>query len=535
MVEPQKSKVNTFASSVATDEATLAARVQSLTCLLHLGQVIQSEDCIEKVGRAVPDILAEGLSPAGRRGVRLVLGGLVSHSSRFDHSPHVFRKRILSRQSPIGEIEIHVGEASALAPEQEDLVGAVAERLGRFYERKDLQSALERSEERYRRLFQQARDGIVLADAESGTIIDANESFLDMVGLSLDEARSRKVWEMVGTKQRDQFRADLERGAAEQERQWLSLPIVAGDKGTLELEVSCSALHSTEDHMFQFICRDTTEVREAQRAMIQSDKMAAIGEMTSGFAHEIGTPLGIISANAQYLLQQWGGREGTEELRAILSETNRITNLIQQLLIFSRPARFCLLPTSVNDLVGDVLSLMQSQEIMRAVEVESEFSPEIPLLPLEPTLIKQVFLNLVINACQAMPDGGRLTVTSRVGRLQPGKLSGAPHVEVAFSDTGVGISETNLRKVFTPFFTTKEVGKGTGLGLSVSYRIVQNHGGTIVAESRGENQGATFRVYLPVADPPEATGNSDNESASPAEPWGGCENGNREENRSGRG
>jgi signal transduction histidine kinase len=249
---------------------------------------------------------------------------------------------------------------------------------------------------------------------------------------------------------------------------------------------------------------DVTEIRETQRAMLQAAKMAAVGQMTLGFAHEIGTPLGIIMANAQFMLQdRCCTCDGAEELSVILSETNRITNLIQHLLIFSRPAKFRRQSVSVNDLVREVVALMKTQEIMDAIEVVADLPNDIPKLRVEATLIKQVFFNLVLNASQAMPNGGMLTITSRLAKSQPVGESRAPHVEIAFTDTGEGISAKNLRRIFTPFFTTKETGKGTGLGLSVSYRIVQNHGGTIMAESPGEGQGASFRVYLPLAGPPE--------------------------------
>jgi len=649
---------------MAAGEASLAARVQNLTCLLRLGRAIELEDQMERVCAEVPDILAEGISHDEPAGVRLVLGSAVSHSTGFAPSAHVLRKTITSEGGPIGEIEIHLCTSAVLSPEQEDLMAAVAERLRRFYERKGLQSALERSERRYQQLFRLARDGIVLVDAETGIVLDANESFLDMVGMSLDPLRSRKIWELVIPEYHDRFEAVFKSVVTEQERQWLSFPIVTATQETLDLEVSCSLAHFGEHEVLQFICRDITErqvlsrrlsesesryraifdstpvamiscdaqgivldvntcllagfyhdevdredlvgrhvlelelcdwsgrqtelmaflrglcvqlreipilespyrpagvanlrctplldshgnvqgglviieeiteVHEAQRAMIQSAKMAAVGQMTSGIAHEIGTPLGIISANAQYLLKEATSLPSLEELRIILSETNRITNLIQQLLIFSRPAKFRLVPTAVNDILGDTLALIQNQEIMRGVEVETDLSPQIPPVPLEPTLLKQVFLNLIINACQAMPDGGKLTVGSRLTRSQPGGRKYGQQVEIMVRDTGEGISEANLRKIFTPFFTTKEVGKGTGLGLSVSYRIVDMHHGTIVAESRGPGQGATFRVYLPIEAPVETVAASEEHLTYSSPTKGGEVNGNEKEGGPGGG
>lgn len=627
MVESRKGKVNAFAPLAAPGEEGLAARVQSLTCLLQLGRLIEGENRLENVCSQLPDILVDGLDRNRMLSVQIILGDFAFRSSGFAVSANRVRKEVRCDQERIGELQVNLEPGLRLSAEQEDLLVAVCERLGRFYERKNLQSALERSEQRYQRLFRQARDGILLVDSESGMVLDANDSFLDLLGMTLDGLRTRKVWELVAVERRDQFQAEFERLALEQERQWLSLPVVASSGRMLELEVSCSMIHFSDHPVIQFICRDITErlmltrrlgqsenryraifdsapvamilcdgngtildvnsyllsqffhdqvgkreltrfhvtqlgvfelgdrrrdfmrflegvcvqlpevpipessyraagyanircipltddrnivvggviivediseVREAQRAMMQSAKMAAVGQMTSGFAHEIGTPLGTISANAQYLIQELGDGKGNEELQVILSETNRITNLIQQLLIFSRPAKFDRAATSVNELIHQVLTLMKSQRIMRDVAVVTDLADDAPPLLLEPTLIKQVFFNLVINACQAMPNGGQLTIRTRV--LGPkGRPAGAPRqVEITFRDTGVGISEGDLRKIFTPFFTTKDVGKGTGLGLSVSYRIVQNHGGAMAAESEGEGKGALFRVSFPV-------------------------------------
>ncbi len=641
MIEAGQGKVNAFDREAPPASGEADLRIRTLTCLLQLGRLIEAEDHVDSVRRRVPDLVAEGLGPAYQQGVKLSLGGFTFHSTWFVESPHVVRKKILSHQQPVGEIEVHLPEtAGSLRPEQWDLLAGVAERMARFHERKNLQSALERSEQRYQRLFRQARDGIVLVDADTAIILDANESFLDLVGGSLDDLQTCKLWEIIAPEEREQFQEGLERVIAESERPWQVPPIVATTRLGRQIEVTCSMLHFIESDVLQCICRDITErqmlthriaesenryraifestpvammscdtygkvldvnasllsrfygaavakealvgqhilelglcdlqgrqvefmqflrgvcvqmrdvpilespyrragyahirgiplldaqnkvilglviiediteVREAQRAMLQSAKMAAVGQMMAGFAHEIGTPLGIISANAQYLLKDWEGKPGAEELRVILHETNRITNLVQKLLVFSRPAAFKLAPASVNDLIREVVEMLKYQEILRTVEIEQDFAPDLPLIPLDATLIKQVFFNLIINAGQAMPNGGRLTLATRLVKPLAGGRSKGPYIEAEITDTGMGISPSNLRKIFLPFFTTKEPGKGTGLGLSMSYRTVQNHGGTIVAESRGEGRGATFRVFLPVAGP------SDNQTETAAD------------------
>jgi len=626
MFEPQENKVNAFEETGASRERSLEEKVHTLSHLLELSRTTESAEMAEVCSR-VPDIVAGGLKGASVKGVRLCLNGGVFLSSNFKASAHVYRRKIRGRQGHGGYIDVHLHTEEALSAVHQEFLGAVAEHIGRFCERTNLRWALEQSEQHYQQLFRQARDGIVLVDAETGIILDANESFLETVGLGLDHLCSRKIWELVAPARRKQFRIEFDQLASGRENYWLSLPIIGPGTSTLELEVSCSVLQFGERQVLQFICRDITErlhltrrliesenryraifesapvamvmcdpsgvvmdvntclltkffggrarkedlvdkhlfdlglfepdlrpkiekffegtpvqlnevalktppsdnyanvrltpildemgrvkqgivvieditaIKKAQEAIIHSAKMAAVGQMTSGIAHEIGTPLGIISANVQYLLQEIGEGKGTEELRVIESETNRITNMIRQLLIFARPTKFNLIPMAINRIVLDVLELMRTQEIMRHIQVETDLSAELPPVPVAPDRIKQVFLNLIINACQAMPDGGRLTIRSRLGDPQPGKDGPPSHVELTFSDTGVGIPPENLPRVFTPFFTTKEIGKGTGLGLSISYRIVQDHGGAIAAESPGEGKGATFRVYLPLAAP----------------------------------
>ncbi|KPL05655.1 hypothetical protein AMJ85_11410 [candidate division BRC1 bacterium SM23_51] len=538
MVEPQKTKVNAFASSVATEEAPecyrrlfLRARDGMLLVDAQTGGILDAnQSFLDMVGLSLGEARSRTIWEMEEFQADLKrLAAEAEQGNRWFSVPvRLADKRTL-------ELEVN---CSALQCADRQMLQFICRDIT---ERQLLLQRLSESQMRYRAIFDSTPVAMVLCSAD-GIVLDVNACLLKRFfrnQVTKEQLAGRHFLELglcdLGDRG-DEFMQFFKGVCVRLEE----VPIPGSPyrpSGTANLRCLPLLKANGEADGGVIIIEDISEVREAQQAMTQSVKMAAVGQMTSGFAHEIGTPLGTISANAQYLLQQLSGGEGTEELRAILSETNRITNLIQQLLIFSRPARFRPSPTSVNDLASDVLSLMESQEIMRAVEVETDLSREVPLLPVEPTLIKQVFLNLVINACQAMPGGGRLTVISRVGRggwdtpvaHTMADQDAGPMVEVSFTDTGVGISEADLRKIFTPFFTTKEVGKGTGLGLSVSYRIIQNHGGTITAESRGEGRGATFRVYLPVAGPPEATGKSAEQSAAPAvrraAPWGGRKNG----------
>ncbi|MBI2876188.1 MAG: HAMP domain-containing protein [Candidatus Tectomicrobia bacterium] len=254
---------------------------------------------------------------------------------------------------------------------------------------------------------------------------------------------------------------------------------------------------------FNQMVRDLKAKEEAQerlqKQMVQAGKLAVIGQLMAGIAHEVGTPLNVVSGNAEYLLMDLPeGDPKAEELRVIIAETERIASLIRQLLDFSCPQRPQLKEIDLNRLLRGIFKLMEHQISKRQVRLEAHLQPDLPPIQGDPHQLQQVFLNLFVNACQAMPGGGTLTVSTRLSpeaQLLP--ENGGSLVETRFSDTGCGISQEHLSRIFEPFFTTKDPGKGIGLGLAICQGIIEDHGGTIGVES-AVPQGSTFIVKLPV-------------------------------------
>ncbi|MFZ5816028.1 MAG: ATP-binding protein [Bacillota bacterium] len=229
--------------------------------------------------------------------------------------------------------------------------------------------------------------------------------------------------------------------------------------------------------------RDVTQVRQMEERSNRLEKLAAIAELAAGAAHEIRNPLTSIRGFMQLLQAQ--GREGQAEyFQIMLNEIDRIDAIIRDLLLLARPARVKRIPTDLGAVVDEVLLLHQSQLERRSIAVDRLIEPGGPAL-LDPKMFRQLLLNLIINAVQAMPFGGRLTIV--ITRLDPETLV----LQVA--DTGVGIAPENLKRLFDPFFTTKE--EGTGLGLALCHSIVQAHGGNIEVESK-LGVGTTFTVTL---------------------------------------
>jgi two-component system sensor histidine kinase HydH len=231
--------------------------------------------------------------------------------------------------------------------------------------------------------------------------------------------------------------------------------------------------------------------------MKERDRLAALGQMAAGLAHEIRNPLGSIKGAAQYLQpigSQLPDASTKEFLDIIVEEVNRLNKIVSQFLDYARPYRGDQTPLDVNDVVRKTLHLLEKEDGATKVEISSNLVEGLPPVRADAEQLRQVFLNLAINALQAMPHGGRLQVSTSL-RRSTRRGAAAAFLEVRFRDTGIGIPPGDLRNLFIPFFTTKE--KGTGLGLPISQRIIENHGGTIEPRSQ-PGVGATFTVLLPV-------------------------------------
>jgi signal transduction histidine kinase len=287
-------------------------------------------------------------------------------------------------------------------------------------------------------------------------------------------------------------------------RAGICMPLAAGDR--LVGFLACWDERVTEafasDEIAALIevadrCALVIENSKLYQAMKERDRLAAIGEMSAGLAHEIRNPLAAIKGAIQYLdPSKLPGEEG-EFLAIVIEEVNRLNGVVNQFLDYSRPLKPSLAPGDVNDILERTLKLLQ-QDAPPSVSIALDLGDGVPRVQCDPEQLKQVFLNLALNAFQAMPQGGRLSVSTRVARDELAfwreGARRADVVEIRFRDSGPGIPEEARESIFVPFYTTKE--KGTGLGLAICQRIVKAHAGSIVARSPPDG-GAEFLVSLP--------------------------------------
>jgi signal transduction histidine kinase len=248
------------------------------------------------------------------------------------------------------------------------------------------------------------------------------------------------------------------------------------------------------------------QLRVTQNQLVQAEKMASLGQLLSGIAHEINNPLAGVMGYAQLLLKDPNLEEKVRQgLEKINKEANRINKIIQNLLLFTRGSKPIKRPLQINEVLESVLELRAASLVQNQIQVTKNLAPGLPEIQGDFYQLQQAFLNIVDNAEEALLRSKRqknLYISSElISKLPPEEILlhlPLPFIRITLSDNGVGIPETHLKKIFDPFFTSKEVGKGMGLGLSVSYGIIQVHGGKVDLISQVD-QGTSFFVEIPVS------------------------------------
>ncbi|GAB4338741.1 MAG: hypothetical protein Kow0037_22990 [Calditrichia bacterium] len=261
--------------------------------------------------------------------------------------------------------------------------------------------------------------------------------------------------------------------------------------GLAEPEMCLPFLIDKYERIQKQLRRSLEDLAEAQEQLIQTEKLASIGQLAAGVAHEVNNPLGSIILFSHLVLQQMEENSPTaRDIKFIIEEADRCRNIVSGLLNFARQGRLSLQKVDVAELLKKMVRATAQQPEFKKVGVKTEISDDLPLVDLDPDQIYQVFLNLAQNAAEAMPHGGKLVIKAGLNEEKD-------RLRIQFKDNGIGIPPENIGKLFTPFFTTKQIGKGTGLGLAIAYGIIKMHKGSITVESE-EGKGSTFTVELPL-------------------------------------
>jgi len=358
-------------------------------------------------------------------------------------------------------------------------------------ERHKLGAEVRRAERHLTGVVQSASDLLASLD-EGGHIVTWNPAAERVSGWTLAEARGRRLWELCAPDDAGLMKKMLRGSPAEQQAHTQEARLVAPDGRESIVDWSSSPM--TDDNGVitgtVVVGRDLTSYRLLASQLIQAEKMASLGVMAGGIAHELRTPLAVIQVSAQLLLENPSDADLQATcLQKIDASTKRSALIIDNLLKFARPQTELLGEIDVDALLDETMVLLADQLALQRVRVHRTPMPDGIRVVGNSDLLQQVFTNLVLNACTAMPEGGELSIVIRTEQGGP--------VMIAFQDTGVGIPAKDLPHLFDPFFTTRPPGSpSSGLGLSISYRIMEQHAGSIEVASE-VGKGSTFTVSIP--------------------------------------
>jgi PAS domain S-box-containing protein len=434
------------------------------------------------------------------------------HEIRYEGmQPHGhFCVPILSAGRTIGVMVLYIKEEHNQDQNEEEFLSVFTNALAGIIERKHAEEAVVASEIRYRRLFEAAKDGILILDAETGMVVDVNPFMIEMLGYSHEQFIGKTIWELGFFKDiianRDKFLELQQKGFIRYE----DLPLETSDGRRMAVEFVSNSYEINHQKVIQCNIHDITrrknaeETRKSLEAQLhQVQKLESIGTLASGIAHDFNNILGIILGYSSLLgILKEDPQKYSEAVVAIEKATRRGAGLVKQLLTFARKTEAHFESVSINDMIVEITKLLE-ETFPKTITVSTTLQQDLPAIVADASQIHQVLLNLCVNARDAMPKRGTLSISTRtidgevVSTRFSKKATARQYVQIEVADTGIGMDESTRQKIFEPFFTTKDPGKGTGLGLSVVFGIVESHSGIIDVRS-APGEGTSFIVYLPM-------------------------------------
>lgn len=352
---------------------------------------------------------------------------------------------------------------------------------------------IEVSEKKYRRIFESSMDMVFVTD-NKGRFLDINQTGKTIIGggsmagaadgFSLSDVFSSPV-------EYDVIQQDLMQQGFVKDREF-TLKTLSGNELQALLSSSCQFDAGGEVLGCEGIIKDITQRRNMEQQLLQADKLASLGQLSAGVAHEINNPLGLILGYTQLMLREEpDSSQKYEDLKTIEKHTRNCKTIVEALLNFARKTETMKVRVDVNCAVEQVVTVIRHQFELSGIEVHTLYDADLPPVLGDTEKLKQVVMNLVMNARQAISDTGHINLTTRYDNKNH-------NITITVRDSGSGIPPHVITRIFDPFFTTKPTGQGTGLGLSVSYGIVKEHGGEITVDSEPE-KGSRFSVTLPAA------------------------------------
>ena len=368
--------------------------------------------------------------------------------------------------------------------------------------RGEIEEKLQRTNAFLRNLILSAVDGVIAAD-KTGKIIIFNDTAAEVFGYTVEEALSslhiRDIYpDMLEYQVMREMRSEKSGGKGKLRSYQVDVLSKSGER--IPISLNAAIVYEGEKeiatigffHDMREVLHMKSDLEKTQLQLLQAEKMASLGKLAAGVAHQLNNPIGGITLFTKLVLEEYDLEKGAQEdLHRVLRDAERCRDTVKELLEFTRQTRHLMQPHDINQAITRTLFLLENQTLFHNIDIQRELASGLPKVTSDIQQLNHLFMNIILNAAQAMGGKGRLIVKTGLSEEDQ-----SVHIEI--TDSGPGIPEDILPQIFDPFFTTKDEGEGTGLGLSLAYGIVENHGGTLRAENSPEG-GARLLIELPVA------------------------------------
>jgi PAS domain S-box-containing protein len=479
-------------------------RVKEINCLYSISELTEKRTIpLDEVLKGTVDRIPFGWRYPEITCARVVLGDQEFETRNFRETVWKLVNDISVHGEKVGTVEVYYLEEKPLVDEgpfinQEiDLLDAIAKHLGRFIERLKSREALRESEEKYRTVFENTGNATIIVE-EDTTISLVNTKFEVLSGFPKEEIEGKKSWieffakdDLAEMKEyHHAVRINPNAAPTNYEARFIDRQ---GNMRSVLLSVSL--IPGTKKTVESIL--DITERKKLEEQMLHTEKLASIGTLAAGVAHEINNPLAIMLGFTDLLLEKVPeNSEACDILKTIQKQGNNAKRIVENLLSFVRYKEHREEDVDINKSIEEVFAVKGNAFTLNKISLIRDMEEAVPMVRGDPNELQQVFFNIINNAIAAMKGGGTLTIKTRAI-----DIDGRQGIETSISDTGVGIKPEHRQRIFDPLFTTKKVGEGTGLGLTVSYAIVKKYGGnlTFATKAAGESPepGTTFVITLP--------------------------------------
>jgi len=469
-------------------EYDLEERLKELTCLYKVGLELQQDLEIDDLCRRVIEHLVIAMQFPDITAVLIELDNKQWASDKYSRElSHSLRAEIKAGKNIRGHLCVYYTEQRPfIILDEQNLITSVAQSLGMWLERKQAEKEIDFRAQ----LIDAATDSIIVHDFD-GNIIYANEVACSSLGYTKEELMKMNLRDLAVPEYATVVEPKLP-DFSEGGKAVFEFAHRRKDKSIMPVEIHSQIIESGGKKLILGIARDITERKKMQESLIITDRLAALGNMAGGFAHELNNPLTGVIGYAQLLLDRKDlPNDVRKDLTGIYKEAQRASEVIKNFMGFALKRPQPKQPIDINSLINDVLKLRHYEQKKANIRVNTNFDPDLPIVSVGPVRMHQVFLNIITNAEYFMSQAhkkGILTITTE----KAGEM-----VKASFTDNGPGILPESITQIFNPFFTTKEIGQGIGLGLSICHSIVTEHGGNIYVESE-PGKGATFTIELPI-------------------------------------